>query len=194
MQAGDLGRTLVGDAAHHRRTPVAALHPEAPVAQHQGHQLAQDRPHLLEVAAPLTGPEREAVAGQRRHHHREGVGRVAAEAGRIGQQGDDPGEPPERIRPAMTQQQRQRRRPVPLHVDEVHVEIAHLGHELRKLVDGLLLGPPVEPVPPVGHQLLQVPEVGAVLPGPRRARNLIRPPHPPSRAARSSRTSSPTAT
>ena len=68
--------------------------------------------------------------------------------------------------------------PVALHVEEVDVDVADLGHELRELVDGLLLGPPVEAVPPVGHELLQVAEIGAVLPRPGRAGDLVGPPHP----------------
>jgi hypothetical protein len=61
----------------------------------------------------------------------------------------------------------------------VHIDVVDRGDELGELVDGLLLRPPVEAVEPVGDELLQVAEVGPVLPRPGGAGDLVGPAHPP---------------
>jgi hypothetical protein len=49
-------------------------------------------------------------------------------------------------------------------MNEVDVEAIDLRLELRKLIELALLSAPVEARPPVGHQLAEIREVGAVIP------------------------------
>ena len=65
----------------------------------------------------------------------------------------------------MREQQRERRRPLALDVQEVQVDAVQRHLELRKGVEPRLLRAPVEAVAPVLDQLAQVRDVGAVGPG-----------------------------
>jgi hypothetical protein len=68
---------------------IAALNREAIVAKSVAHQVGETIRHLLHPEALLPGPEREAIARQGRRHDGEGVARIAAEAGRIGEAGNE---------------------------------------------------------------------------------------------------------
>ena len=155
--------------------PVAPLRAVALVAEPL-HQLADDPRHPLRVVAAAGRLVGEAVPGDRRRHHVEGVGRVAAVVGRIDQQRDDLVELHDRAGPAVGDHQRQRvlvGRPL---VDEVDVQPLDVRLEVVEAVQQPLLAPPVEFVPPVGEQLLQVLAVGAVVP--RRAGQVVGEPRP----------------
>jgi hypothetical protein len=124
--------------------------------------LQQLRPCLgdPEQVAPARLPDRgrEPIAGQRRDHQVEGVGRVAAVAPGVGERADDPQELHRRARPAVGDQQRQRvglERADMQEVDRLPVDD---GDELRELVQHRLLLAPVEAVGPVAGQLLEVVE------------------------------------
>src|SRR5690606_16389457 len=62
------------------------------------------------------------------------------------------------------EQQRHGVRPGRADVREVHVLPVDLGAELRERVEPVLLGPPVEPIPPVFGEFAQVAGVYAVVP------------------------------
>jgi hypothetical protein len=85
-------------------TPVAALRTESPIAQDVRHQRRKAIGDRLDAEAFLSGPEGQAVAGQGGRDHGEGIRRVATEAPRVGQPGDDVEELEDRARPAMHQQ------------------------------------------------------------------------------------------
>ena len=77
----------------------------------------------------------------------------------------------------MRHDQRHRVRTDPRYVDEVELDAADWRRVLRELVQPRFLSAPVVPVAPVVHQLLQVRQIGAVLPR-RRIRCFIWPAHP----------------
>ena len=125
---------------------------EARVAEHVGHERGEGVGDLGRRRSAAGPAEREAVAGQRRRDHRERVGRVAAEARRVGQQREDLVELPDRARPAVREQQRHRVRTAALLVDEVQVDAAERHRELSEGVEPRLVRAPVEAVAPVRDQ------------------------------------------
>ena len=126
------------------RAPVAALRGEARIAEHAGHQLGEAVGDRLRREARLPRLEREAVAGQRRSDDGEGVGRVAAEARRIGEAGDDLEELEHRARPAVREEERKGSRAPALDVEEVQVDPVQRHRELRKGIEPRFLRAPVE--------------------------------------------------
>jgi hypothetical protein len=118
-------------------------------------------------------PVGEAEAGDRGHDHVERVGGIAAVTLRVGQARDQVEHLDERARPAVHDQQRQRRRPAPARVDQVQAEAVDVRAEVRQRVDRALLRAPVEPGLPVAHELAHVAEARAVVPA--RALDLVRP-------------------
>lgn len=74
----------------------------------------------------------------------------------------------------MRDQERQRLRPAAADVNEVDVQAADRGEELRQLVEPALVRPPVEACAPVLDQLLEVLELGPLVPA--AARRGVRPP------------------
>ena len=155
--------------------PVAALRAVAVVAEPL-HQLADDRGHLLRAVAAAGGLVGEAVAGNRRRHHVERIGRVPAVVGRIGQQRDDLVELHDRAGPAVRNHQRQGVLVGRSLVDEVDVQPVDVGLEVVEAVQQPFLVPPTELVAPVGDQLLEVLAVGAVVP--RRVDQVVGQPRP----------------
>ena len=111
----------------------------------------------------------EPVAGHRRAHDVERVGRVAAVARRIAQRLDDVEELDDRARPAVGEHERERagvRRRRVEHLDAEAVGRADVGHEAQ-LLEAVQLGldpAPVVAVGPVGAQLLDVGERDALRP------------------------------
>ena len=93
---------------------------------------------------------------------------------RVAQRLDDVEELRNRARPAVRDDERQRVRFRRARVDEVHLRAVDVGEEVRPPVEPRFLRAPVELVPPRLAQVLEVREVGAVVP--RRAGNLVGPP------------------
>ncbi len=170
VQAGHVRRIVERRHPADHRSPVAALDTVAFVAQAL-HQRGDDGAHPLGREARLARLVREPVARQRHGHHVKRVGVAAAVAGGIHEQIADLHELEKRSRPAVDQDDRHRvgRARSPVH--EVDVEAVNPGLELRQLVEAALLRPPVVAIAPVGGQLPEIREVGAVVPA--RARQLI---------------------
>ena len=152
--------------------PVSALRGEAPIAEDIGHEGGEGVGDLRDAEARLAGREGEAVAGERGRHHGERIARVAAEARGIGEHGDDLVKLPDRPRPAVGEEERERGRPAALCVDEVKIDTRHGCGELREAVEHGLVLSPVIVVAPVRAELCHIGEVGPE--GPRVARRLIR--------------------
>jgi hypothetical protein len=145
------------------RAPVAALRPVAPVAE-AAHQLDPGPGDPFGGPARLGGRSREAVAGDRRDHQVEGVGGVAAVRRRIGQRPDDLEELRDRARPAVGDDQGQRRGLRRADVQKVDAGAVDGGQELGEPVEPCLVGAPVVAVAPVAGQLLEVAERHPVRP------------------------------
>ena len=152
------------------RSPVAALDTVAFVAQAL-HQRGHDRAHPLGREARFARLVREPVARQGQRHHVKRVGVAATVAGRIHEQIADLHELEKRARPAVDQDDRHRVGHPRSPVHEVDVEAVNPGLELGQFVEAALLGPPVVAIAPIGGQLPEISEVGAVVPA--RARQLI---------------------
>ena len=73
----------------------------------------------------------------------------------------------------MSKNDRQRVRSDSALMDEVNIEPVDLGRELSRSVQFGLLCAPVETVPPVGYERLQISQLGALFPA--RARHLVGP-------------------
>ena len=153
--------------AHHR-APVAALRAEARVAE-AAHQLGPQRRDALRVHARRARVVGEAVAGhrRRRRRRRRRPDRRRARAGSVSgpmifaNSATEPGQP-------CVMTSGNGFGPVAAHVDEVDAEVADACAELRERVQRRLGRAPVVALAPVGDQLAQVREVGAV--GPARVR------------------------
>ena len=118
---------------------------EALVAEHVGHQLGEDIGDLLDAEALLPRRERQPVARQRRRDHGEGIGRIAAEARRVGQPRDQLEELEHRARPAVREQQRHRHpAPCPARAGSAGRCRASGTLNWRKRVEPRLLRAPVE--------------------------------------------------
>ena len=167
---------LQADLGRDHRSPVAALGDVLVVAEPL-HQRAERGGDAARVPAPLDGRARPAVAGQRRGDDVEGVGGITAVGFGIPQRIDHVQELDDRAGPTVADQQR----PRPLDrrggVDEVDVGSVDLGAEVVPGLQLRLVLPPVVLVPPVLAELLEVSQVGAVVPA--GVGDLVRPPGPP---------------
>src|SRR5262249_54992871 len=85
VNADQLVRMRVAHSRGSNAAPIATLHRKALVAEGVRHQLGETIRQLLDAEALLPGPERQAIARQRRRYDGEGVGRIAAELCRIGE-------------------------------------------------------------------------------------------------------------
>ena len=148
-----------GDAA-----PIAALDREALVAERVGHELRETIRQLLDAKPLLPRAERESIARQRRRDDRESVCRIAAEARRIGEAGNEIQELEHGSRPAMHQQERRRIRPLSRDMQKVQVVIRSRHLELREGVEARLLRAPVEGTAPSVDQAAKIVDVRAVKP------------------------------
>jgi hypothetical protein len=122
---------------------------------------------------------REAVPGQRRHDHLDGIRGIAAVRRRIGERRRDLDHLAERARPAVQQDDRRTRgSSAGRQARDVDVEIADPGSVAGEhTVEPLLRRAPVETVHP---RVGELPEVRAVDPQlPRDIRGLVRPAGPP---------------
>ena len=120
------------------------------------HQRGPGLRHTEQVEAGLADRIGEAVPGQRRYDDVEGVRRVAAVGARIGQRTDHLGELDRRAGPAVREDQRQGVGLRRAYVEEVDRLPVDLRRELRNLVQGRFLRPPVEPGGPVLGEPLEV--------------------------------------
>ena len=155
------GAAMIG-VAHtqrrgHRRAPVAALGDVARVAEAPG----KVRPGIGDLLHAPAGGRRlagEAVAGQGRADHVEGILGIAAVADRIGQRRDHLEKLDDGARPAVGHDQRQRVGFGGAHVQEVDVDAVDGGDELLEGVDARLGAAPVVLVLPVLLDLLHIAE------------------------------------
>jgi len=83
---------------------------------------------------------------------------------RVGEEGDELSELEERAWPAVSQHQGERRRSVSANVDEMDPKPVDVGAEMGKLVEPAFLSAPIETVVPVGHQVLEISKIRAVVP------------------------------
>ena len=113
----------------------------------------------------LAGAKRQAVSRQGRRHDGEGVARVAAEAGGIGEARNDLEKFEHRTGPAVQQEQRHRVRADAGHVQIMQIDAVERDAELRKGVECCFLRPPVKPVAPVFRKLAKIGDIGAIGPG-----------------------------
>ena len=146
-----------------QRAPVGAVRGKSRIAQ-PFHELHPKPGGAPEIDAGLAQRRGESVARQGRHHHVEGIGGIAAVCAGIAEGTDHLVILPERPGPTVREDQRLGIGTLAAHVDEVDRHAVDLGAELRIGVDCAFVLAPVVAVDPVGHQLLEVGGVGAVLP------------------------------
>ena len=151
-----------GEPGRHHRAPVAALRAVAVVAEAR-HQLRPRLRDALHVPARLRRDARPAVARKRR---RDDVEVFAERFDHVEELGD-------RARPAVRDDQRQRVRVVGAGVDEVDLLTVDVGEEVRPTVELRFLRPPVVLVLPRVAEVLEIREIGAVVPT--TARDLVGP-------------------
>jgi hypothetical protein len=144
----------LAEAAGHDRAPVAALRDITVVAE-LGHQIGDGVGDAVDVEARLGRRPGEAVAGHRGDDDVEGVGRVAAVGGGIGERAEDVEEFDEGAGPAVGQEERGRVGIRRADVEEVEALTGGGGQEVRPGVDAGLAGAPVVAVEPVGDGFLQ---------------------------------------
>ena len=108
-----------------------------------------------------------------RRDDREGIPGIAAEAGRIGQQRDQFVEFPDRARPPVQEEQRQRGRADAGLMDEVQLDPRQGHRELLEGIEASLVHAPIVLVAPVLDELSQIRQVRAILPA--SAGNLVGP-------------------
>src|SRR5262245_24360780 len=131
------------------RLLLPALRTKALIAEHLGHQGGAHVGHGRAIQTWLLRAVRECVAWERGRHDGKGIAGVAAKARRIGQQGHQFMEFPDRTWPTMQQQQRHGVRPnaglmekVQGNATERHGIVAE-GIELRLMRAPVVLRPPV---------------------------------------------------
>ena len=128
--------------------------------------------YLIERLRRLVGV---AISRHVGHHDVEGVGRIAAMRARVHQERHDLRVAPERVGPAVREQERHRRRRTRAGtgVDKVDAEAVDSGAEPGQPIQPLLRLTPVEAVGPVGNEVAQLGDVDAGRPP--NARGRIRP-------------------
>ena len=164
MGADDARGMLAGEPGGDGGPPVAALDGEFFIAE-GGHQLGPEAGHGLGAAARGGRAGGEAEAGERGDDDVEGIGRVAAMGAGVGEKREDALHFKEGAGPAVTDEEGHGPGPLPFRVDEVDGQAVDLQHELGEAIEAGLDGAPVEPVPPMGGQVLQEGAGGAVRPG-----------------------------
>ena len=157
-------RGEVPDRGGHERAPVAAVGGVAGVAQHLVHQRVPQRGDLGEADAGAGERRREAEAGQRRHHHVEGVVRIAAVGGRVAERADHVLEVPEGPRPAVAQHQGDRLRTLAARVQVVDRNAVERDAMVLEGVHARLVRAPVVPIAPVADEFGQEVAVHPVAP------------------------------
>ena len=172
--AGEDGQARVGAVDGHHPVGVVerevAAHVAADVpARRAEPRVAEDAHQLGPQAGDGDGVERRAggavgvpVARHVGHDHVERVGRIGAVRAGVGEQRDDLRVAPERVRPAVAEDQRQHgpgRRGGP-GVHEVDPQVSERDAKAGEPGERRLLRRPVEPVRPVGDELAEVAEVG----------------------------------
>ena len=155
MDAVQAVGVLVTELGGDQRAVVGSAGGVLGVAEDIGHQRVPAVGHLP-VVHVAGGWRREPEAGQRRHDDVERVGRVAAVGGRVGQRPDHLAPEPERPRPTVREDQRDRRWSVAGLADEVDGHAVDLDAMVVELVDGPLGRAPVKAVDPVVDELAQV--------------------------------------
>jgi hypothetical protein len=95
-------------------------------------------------------------ARQRGHDHIEGIRTIATETLRMGQAVNELPEVPERPRPSVRQDNRHRIRTRPALVHEMHPEPVDIGDVVPLAIQLRFLGSPIEAVPPVVDERLQL--------------------------------------
>jgi hypothetical protein len=157
VDAVQLAGVFVAELAGDDPADVAAPGGVLLIAQGLGHQGVPEVGDLPEVDVREAGERAgETEAGQGRHDDVEGVGRVAAERRRVGERVDDLRPVPERPRPAVGEDQRDRVRAAAGFAHEVHRDTGHADLVVVVGVDGGLGLAPVVAVPPVSHQPTQI--------------------------------------
>ena len=164
MDRRDLARMRAGQPRGDPGTEVAAMGGVTPVAEHAGHDRVPQLGDLRIGQATGRWWPGEAEAGQGGQHDGEGVRRVAAVRGRVGEQRQQRQVLQERTRPAVGQHQRQRVRPGAGRVHQVHGDPVDLGPQVGEPVQPGLQGQRVEG-PPVLDQPGQPVPGHAALPG-----------------------------
>ena len=169
--AAFFGGMMIGKPARDDRAPVAALRDIAVAAEHVAHQLV---PEDGRGARPdgFFEPAGKAVARQRRDHEVHAVPGLAAEFFRMCELLDDTVKLEHRARPAMRHQHRLGGRARSLHMDEMELVAVDLRMEVRKAVQHLLGGAPVERLRPVGAKCPHIGHVGAIGPAIRTGRDV----------------------
>ena len=153
----------LGHAPRYQRPPIAPLHDVAVVAQLL-HDPGDGLGAAVHVHAGVGGRTGEAVAGKRRDHHVEGIGRITAVGGRVGQRAHHLAELHHRAHVAVDHHHGQRVGLGRANMVEVHPLAGRSRGELGKGVEIGLSGPPVVAVGPVLAEIPHVGHVGAVVP------------------------------
>ena len=143
--------------------PVATLRAVLLVAE-ACHELGVDVGDLLRTHARFARLVGEAVARHRRRNHVERILRAAAMCDGVGQRSDDLQELDDRSGPAVRDDDGQSIRLGRALVDEVNIQAVDFGLVVVECVQLSFLLAPVVFILPVGHELLQVGDVGSVLP------------------------------
>ena len=164
VDADHVLRVAVAQLAGDERAPVAALRAVALVAQHAAHERVPEVRRAPEVDAGHGQRRGEAEARQRGHDHVEGVGGIAAVGRGVAEGADHVAQVPEGPRPAVREDERDRVRPPPAHVDEVDGRALDLDAEVGQAVHLRLVRAPVVTLEPVFGELTQVGAVHAVGP------------------------------
>ncbi len=150
---GVLMAELAGDDPADVAAPAGVLL----VSQGLGHQGVPEVGDLPEVDIRKAGERAgEAEAGQGRHDDLERVGGVGTERDRVGERIDHLRPVPERPRPAVGEDQRDRARAMAGLTQEVHRNTGDADLVVLVAVDGGLRLAPVVAVSPVGDQLTQI--------------------------------------
>src|SRR5215468_594598 len=107
---------------------------------------------------------REAEAGKRRYKHVECVRGVASKSARIGQRVDDLGPVPERPRPAVAEDNRNRRLALAGFIEKVNRHVVNDDAIVGIAVDLTFRFSPIERIDPIFDELLEISAVNAIKP------------------------------
>ena len=154
-------RRLPGHHLDEAASPISALRDVVRVAQSL-HEHVPGTADALQPPSDLCRSRREAEARQGRDDKVEGVLRLTAERGGIGERADDLDLLEDRARPPVRDDQRQRIGMAGLDVDVVDVDAVDGRHELRDGVQLRLGLPPVVVRAPVPDELLELGQPGTL--------------------------------